>query len=96
MFNEVSRDEIPHIVHTFFPELLPLVTMLYNDSSDVWIRLEDGAWATIAVEEGTNQGCLHSSTLAALVLYSILALITQLLHQRAAERLAPAIQAMMD
>eukprot|EP00956_Cyclotella_meneghiniana_P015018 scaffold22773_cov35-Cyclotella_meneghiniana.AAC.1 len=88
MFNEVSRDEILHIVHTFFPELLPLVTMLYNDAGDVWIRLEDGTWATIAMEEGTNQGCPLSSTLAALVLHSILAPITQLLHQRAAERLA--------
>ena len=88
MFNEVSRDEIRHIIQLYFPELLPLVSMLYNDPGEVWIRLADGSWATISMEEGTNQGCPLSSTLAALVLHSILEPITKLLHQRAADRLA--------
>jgi hypothetical protein len=36
------------------------------------IRLDNGEWTTIPMQEGVNQGCPLSSTLAVIVLHSIL------------------------
>lgn len=54
----------------------------------MWLRLDDGTWTTIAMEEGVNQGCPLSCTLAAIVLHAILAPLAQKLRDRAAARLA--------
>ena len=40
---------------------------------EVWIRLQDGSWSPVIAEEGTNQGCPLSSTLAAIVLHAVIA-----------------------
>jgi hypothetical protein len=88
MFNEISRDDILDIIEADFPELLPLATMLYNECGDVWLRLDTNDWTTISMEEGANQGCPLSSTFAALVLHTVIALIAKSLHERAAARLA--------
>jgi hypothetical protein len=88
MFNEISREKIFEIIAEHFPELLPLTSMLYNETGEVWLRMADGSWTTIDMVEGTNQGCPLSSTLAAIVLHSVIAPIADLLQQRAAARLA--------
>jgi hypothetical protein len=88
MFNEISREKIFEIITAHFPELLPLTSMLYNETGEVWLRMADGSCATIDMVEGTNQGCPLSSTLAAIVLHSVIAPIADLLQQRAASRLA--------
>jgi hypothetical protein len=95
MFNEISREKIFEIITAHFPELLPLTSMLYNETGEVWLRMADGSWATIDMVEGTNQGCPLSSTLAAIVLHSVIASIADLLQQRAASRLAQGIQVTM-
>ena len=86
MFNELSREEIFVIIERDFPDLLPLVRMLYNEPGQAWLRTEDGTWTSIGINEGLNQGCPLSSILAALVLHSILDPITKKLHARACDR----------
>jgi hypothetical protein len=88
MFNEISHESIFEIIEATFPELIPLTAMLYNEFGEVWLFMADGSWSMIEMLEGTNQGCPLSSTLAALVLHHVIAPIAELLHQRAATRLA--------
>ena len=44
MFNEISRDKILQVVRDKFPEMLPLVTLLYADPGTVFFRMADGSW----------------------------------------------------
>ncbi|KAL7532099.1 hypothetical protein ACHAWF_004011 [Thalassiosira exigua] len=88
MFNCVSRKEIFRIVRRELPELLPLVDLLYGQPGKVFFKMIDGRWHTQTAEEGTNQGCPLSSTLAALVLHEVIAPLTRKLDDRAAARLA--------
>ena len=64
MFNELSREEIFKAVQDEFPELYSLTALFYALDGEVWLRLQDGSWATIFAEDGTNQGCPLSGTLA--------------------------------
>ena len=77
MFNEVSRNKIFEIVEAKFPELLPLIALLYKNPGTVFYRMIDGSWQTQAMEEGVNQGCPLSSILAALVLQEVLVPLTK-------------------
>jgi hypothetical protein len=88
MFNAISCESIFEIIEATFPELIPITAMLYNEFGEVWLFMADGSWSMIEMLEGTNQGCSLSSTLAALVLHHVIAPIAELLHQRAATRLA--------
>ncbi|KAL7531115.1 hypothetical protein ACHAWF_003634, partial [Thalassiosira exigua] len=88
MFNCVSCKEIFRIVRRELPELLPLVDLLYGRPGKVYFKMIDGRWHTQTAEEGTNQGCPLSSTLAALVLHEVIAPLTRKLDDRAAARLA--------
>ena len=87
MFNELSREKIFEVVSTKYPELLPLVSMLYCTPGSVFFKMDDGQWHTESMKEGVNQGCPLSSTLAALILNEILVPLTAKLKARAKERL---------
>lgn len=87
MFNLVSRQELFDIIHTHFPELAPLTTLIYEQPADVHFKWNTDDWRTIAMREGVNQGCPLSSTFASLVLNRVLQPLNALLHIRANQRL---------
>ncbi|KAL7523745.1 hypothetical protein ACHAXR_000310, partial [Thalassiosira sp. AJA248-18] len=86
MFNELSRDTVFDIITSKYPELLPLVRMLYAEPGTVFFRMADGTWNKQMMEEGANQGCPLSATLAALVLNEILLPLDDKLKERAKQR----------
>ena len=71
-----------------FPELLPLVTLFYNQPNTVHYKWNDGSWCRLLVEEGTSQGCQLSPLFASFVVARLLEPIDGLLRERAAARLA--------
>ena len=87
MFNAISREKARQIVSRDFPELEGFVDCLYQDSGRQCIRLADGSWDVIEVQEGFSQGCPASPILAALVLTSILSKINRDLSLDATSRL---------
>ena len=86
MFNSVSREKLFQIIRRKYPELLPLVNMLYKNDGTVFFRMHDGTWESRPMQEGVNQGCPLSSTLAALVLNEVLEPLYASLQQRARNR----------
>jgi hypothetical protein len=86
MFNSVSRQKLRHIVGEDFPDLLPFVDMLYANKDQSMVKLEDGSWETIDVEEGFAQGCPLSPVFAGIVLNHILRKLDRLMMQRAEDR----------
>ena len=87
MFNEISREKILQVIQAKFPEMLPLVSLLYSDPGTVFFPMADGTWHTQSMAEGVNQGCPLSSILAALVLHEVLAPIDAKLKLRAVNHL---------
>jgi hypothetical protein len=87
MFNSVSRDELFDIIHTDFPELTPLTSLLYENNGDVLFKYNETHWKTIEMREGVNQGCPLSPIFATLVLHRILKPLDAQLQQRAKDRL---------
>ena len=83
MFNEISRDKIFEIIERKYPELLPLVSVLYGKEGSVFFKMADGLWHTQEMAEGANQGCPLSATLAALVLGEVLRPLGAVLEARA-------------
>jgi hypothetical protein len=43
-FNSVARDEFKSVIATSFPELLPLVTLFYDQPNTVHYKWNDGSW----------------------------------------------------
>ena len=76
MFNELSREKIFELVQAKYPELFPLVSMLYRNPGSIFCKMGDGQWHTKLMQEGVNQGCPLSSTIAALLLNEILLPLT--------------------
>ena len=50
---------------------MAITSLFYAEDGEVWLRMQDSSWTTILMEEGTNQGCPLSCTLAALVLHIV-------------------------
>ena len=73
MFNEISQDQIFEVVEAKFPKILPLTKLHYTNPGQVFFKMANGAWHTQLMEEGVNQGCPLSSTIAAIVLHEVLA-----------------------
>eukprot|EP00956_Cyclotella_meneghiniana_P037754 scaffold143726_cov74-Cyclotella_meneghiniana.AAC.5 len=87
MFNAISREELREIIANNFPALEGFADMLYEENGHTYVRMGDGSWATIEVEEGFAQGCPLSPVFAALVLNAILSQLQPELNARAAARL---------
>ena len=87
MFNKLSRENIFEIVEHKYPELLPIVFMLYREPGSVFFKMDDGKWHTESMKEGVNQGWPLSTTLAALVLNEILVPLTAKLKTCAQQHL---------
>ena len=87
MFNQVSREELFNIIHTHFPELTPLTTLIYDSPSHVHYKWNSTSWKSLPMQEGVNQGCPLSSTFAALILNRVLQPLDDILRKRAQARL---------
>ena len=88
MFNAVSRERLREIIAEKFPTLEPFVDLIYESAGETFVRLEDGTWTVILVQEGFSQGCPASPVFAAIVLHEILSVIQKELDSRALSRLA--------
>jgi hypothetical protein len=88
MFNLISRTEFFNVIATSFPELLPLVNLLYSSPGEVYYKYDDNKWRSLLMEEGSTQGCPLSPILAALVIARLLLPLDTALKKRAASRLA--------
>eukprot|EP00956_Cyclotella_meneghiniana_P012688 scaffold18030_cov64-Cyclotella_meneghiniana.AAC.2 len=86
MFNAISREELRGIIADEFPSLERFTDMLYEEHGETYVRMGDGTWAVIGVEEGFSQGCPLSPVFAALVLNVILKKLQPELEQRAKDR----------
>jgi len=69
MFNSVSRTELFDVIHSDFPELTPLTSLLYTDYGNVYYKWDQHDWKTLHMKEGVNQGCPLSPIFATLVLH---------------------------
>jgi hypothetical protein len=87
-FNSVSQEEFKNVIATSIPELLPLVTLFYDQPNTVHYKWNDGSWHCFLMEEGTSQGCPLSPLFASFVVARLLEPIDGLLRERAAARLA--------
>ena len=87
-FNSVAREEFKNVIAISFPELLPLVTLFYDQPNTVHYKWNDGSWRRLLMEEGTSQGCPLSPLFASFVVARLLEPIDGLLRERAATRLA--------
>ena len=88
MFNAVSRERLREIIAEKFPSLEPFADLIYEEAGETFVRLEDGTWTIIVVQEGFSQGCPASPIFAAIVLNEILSVIQKELDSRAMSRLA--------
>ena len=87
-FNSVSCKEFKNVIATSFPELLPLVTLFYDQTNTIHYKWNDGSWRRLLMEEGTSQGCPLSPLFASFVVAHLHEPIDGLLHERAATCLA--------
>ena len=85
MFNAISRHQLRDIVKADFP-LLEAFVSLYEQQGTTRIKMTDGTWRDIAVQEGFSQGCPLSPILAAIVLVHILRQVDTVLKKKAATR----------
>ena len=81
MFNAVSRERLREIISTKFPTLEHFADLIYDGAGETWVKMENGTWKVIPVQEGFAQGCPASPVFAALVLNDILSKIQSELDQ---------------
>ena len=86
-FNSVSREAFFKVIADFFPEILPLTTLFYEQAGTVHHKWADGTWRTLLMEEGVSQGCPLSPIFASLVVTNLLQPLDIELRERAATRL---------
>jgi hypothetical protein len=56
MFNEISRDELFKVIEAEYPELVPLISMLYDNPGTVFYKMADGKWYIVHMEDGVKPG----------------------------------------
>ncbi len=83
-FKSVSREEFKNVIATSFPELLPLVTLFYDQPNTIHYKWNDGSWHCLLIEKGTSQGCQLSPLFASFIAAQLLKPIDGLLCERAA------------
>ena len=86
MFNAISREKLRELVRAKFPELVAFADLLYKKDGSTGVKLVDGRWRYIPVQEGFSQGCPMSPVFAAIVLNEILTKIDSELREKAAHR----------
>jgi len=87
-FNSVAREEFKKVIATSFPELLPLVTLFYDQPNTVHYKWNNGSWRRLLMEESASQGCPLSPLFASFVVARLLEPIDDILRERAAASLA--------
>eukprot|EP00956_Cyclotella_meneghiniana_P039147 scaffold166478_cov106-Cyclotella_meneghiniana.AAC.2 len=89
MFNAVSRERLREIISDKFPSSeQDFSDLIYDGPGETFVKMEDGSWTVITVNEGFSQGCPASPTFAAIVLHDILTTIQKELNVRAKQRQA--------
>ena len=88
MFNAMSRQKLRQLIARDFPELAPMADMLYKEFGTSKVRMADGTWRELPVEEGFTQGCPLSPIFAAIVLNHILKKVHTDLMMKAVSRAA--------
>ncbi len=79
--NSVACKEFKNIIATSFQELLPLVTLFYDQPNTVHYKWNDGSWGQLLMEEGTSQRCLLFPLFASSVSAQLLKPFDILLHK---------------
>ena len=79
---------IQNVIATSFPELLPVVTLFYDQPNTIHYKWNNRSWRHLLMEEGPSQGCPLSPLFASFVVARLLKLIDGLLRERAAACLA--------
>jgi hypothetical protein len=88
MYNSVSCHLFCQLITKSFPEILPVMTLFYNQASTVHHKWADGTWRTLLMKDkGMSQGCPLSPIFASLVGTELLEPVDHLLRQQATERL---------
>ena len=72
MFNAISPVEFLDIIATSFPELIPLIQLVYDSPGTAFYKLNIVQWTTLFMEEGSTQGCPFSQILASQVVVRLL------------------------
>jgi len=87
-FNSVSREEFKNVIATSFPELLPLVTLFYDQPNTIHYKWNDGSWRRLLTEEGTSQRCPFSPLFASFIVARLLEPTNGVLREHAVTHLA--------
>ena len=88
MFNAISRETLRHIISESFPHLENFADLLYDSFGKTAVKMDDGTWRYIPVQEGFAQGCPISPIFAAIVLQHILKKVEADLGPEATARLS--------
>jgi hypothetical protein len=83
-FNSVSREAFFKVITDSLPNILPLITLFYEQAGTVHHKWVDGTWRTLLMEEGVSQGCPLSPMFASLVVANLLQPLDIKLYERAA------------
>ena len=86
MFNAISRQKLREVMMTEFPELEAFADLLYEKEGRTAVKLVDGSWSYLPVQEGFSQGCPMSPVFAAIVLNEILTKIDSKMRALASAR----------
>jgi len=86
MFNKISRQKLREINKTKYPMLQSFDDLLYEQYGQTEVKMANGTWTYILVQEGFSQRCPMSPVFAALVLGEILQEVDSHFKQNAASR----------
>ena len=71
-FNSIFHKAFFNIIAKSFPQMLPLITLFYEQAGTVHHKQADDTWCTLLIKEGIIQGCPLSSIFSSLVVANLL------------------------